>query len=71
MREPGEIHHMHDIVWKGLAVVYTYIFEFYWEKCDRKTAGLSKFKSPGTDMLTWVKTTRNVSILVIFLVLGF
>ena len=34
--------------WKGLGAVCIYTFYFKWEKCDRKTAGLSKPELPGT-----------------------
>ena len=53
---------MHDIRWKGLGVAHTYTFNFYLEKHDGGTAGLSKLESPGTGVLTQVKTARNVKI---------
>ena len=55
-REPGKIHHMRDVRWKGLGAVLAYAWDFYWKKCDGKTVGLSKLVSPGADMLAWVKT---------------
>ena len=42
MREPGKIHHMRDIMWKGLGAAHAYISDVCWEKRDRKTVGLSK-----------------------------
>ena len=60
MREPGRIHHVRDLRWKGLVVQRAYTLEFYWEKHNRKIAGLSKLELPGTDMLARDKTARNV-----------
>ena len=65
-RKPGKIHHVRDIRWKGLGAVNTYTFDFYWEKCKGKTAGLGKLESLGTDMLAQAKMARNVSILATF-----
>ena len=65
MREPGKIHHVCDITWKGAGAVCAYTSE---EKHGRKTPGL---ESPATDMVTRAKTARNVSIPVTFCVLDF
>ena len=48
------------------AFIHVHSLDFYWEKHDGKTAGSSKLESPGTDMLTWVRTATNVNILVTF-----
>ena len=62
-REPGKIHDVRDVRWKGLGAMHAYTSHIYWEKCNRKTAGLSNLN------LVQARTARNVSILVTFGVL--
>ena len=57
---------MCDVRSKGVGAAHAYALDFYWEKFDGKTAGLSKLELAGIDMLAWSKTARNVSMLVTF-----
>ena len=61
IREPGKIHHVCDVRWKGLGTVHAHILGFCWEKHDGKTAGLSKLESTGTDMFTRAKKSKYTS----------
>ena len=68
MREPGKIHHMRDIMWKGLGAAHAYISDVCWEKRDRKIAGLSNLNR---HMLVQARMARNVSKLATFRMLYF
>ena len=70
-RELGKIQQVYDVRWNGLGVVHAYTLDFYWERRDGKTDGLSKLESPGAYMLARAKMARNVSILATFHVLDF
>ena len=64
-REPSKIQYMymHDIEGgRNLYLAWRInSWDFYWEKCDGKTAESSKLESPGTDMLAWAMKATNVS----------